>query len=133
VEGEQPLEESIELIRRMKSAGLDLIDVSMGFNTPDVSRVPWHEHGFLVPIAQHIRREVDIPVATSWNIFDPKKTDGFIRNEQLDVVMLAKSLLDDPHWPYHAAQTLGFEKPQEILPVQYGWWLKRPFKHTEAD
>ncbi len=133
VEGEQPLEESIELIRRMKSAGLDLIDVSMGFNTPDVSRVPWHEQGFLVPIAQRIRHEVGIPVATSWNIFDPKKADGFIRHEQLDLVMLAKALLDDPHWPYHAAQTLGRETPQEVLPEQYGWWLKRQIKHREAD
>ncbi|HYQ90852.1 MAG TPA: NADH:flavin oxidoreductase/NADH oxidase, partial [Candidatus Competibacteraceae bacterium] len=90
-------------------------------------------HGFLVPIAHRIRREVGIPVATSWNIFDPKKADGFIRNEQLDVVMLAKALLDDPHWPYHAAQTLGLETPQRVLPAQYGWWLKRQLKHADAE
>ena len=54
VAGEQPLEESIELIRQMQTEGLDLIDVSMGFNTPDVSGVPWKEHGLLVPIAHRI-------------------------------------------------------------------------------
>jgi 2,4-dienoyl-CoA reductase-like NADH-dependent reductase (Old Yellow Enzyme family) len=133
MEGEQPLEESIELVRRMKSAGLDLIDVSMGFNMPDVSRVPWQEHAFLAPIAQRIRREVSIPVATSWSIHDPKKTDELIRREQVDVVMLGKALLDDPHWPYHAAQALGRETPQRILPEQYGWWLKRYNKNVEAD
>jgi 2,4-dienoyl-CoA reductase-like NADH-dependent reductase (Old Yellow Enzyme family) len=117
----------------MKAGGLDLIDVSMGFNTPDVSRVPWGEHGFLVPIAHRIRREVGIPAATSWNISNPKKADQFIRNEQLDLVMLGKALLDDPHWPYHAAQKLGWETPQNVLPEQYAYWLKRQIKTVEAD
>ncbi len=132
-DGEQPLEESIELVQRMKSNGLDLIDVSMGFNTPDVSRVPWAEHGFLVPIAHRIRSEVGIPTATSWNISDAKRTNQFIRDGQLDLVFLAKALLDDPHWPYHAAQKLGREMPQQLLPEQYAWWLKRQPTITEAD
>ena len=46
----QPLEESIELIGRFKTLGLDLIDVSLGFNTPDASGVPWGP-GFMAPIA----------------------------------------------------------------------------------
>ncbi len=83
VEGEQPLEESIELTRRMKAEGLDLLDISMGFNTPDVSQVPWGEHGFLVPFAHRIRREVDIPVVTSWNITDPKKQMGTFGTSRL--------------------------------------------------
>lgn len=125
VEGEQPLEESIELVRRMRAGGLDLVDVSMGFNTPDVSRVPWGEHAFLGLIAQRIGREAAIPTATSWNINDPKKTDELIRSGQIDVAMIGKALLSDPHWPYHAAQALGREMPQNILPEQYAFWLKR--------
>jgi 2,4-dienoyl-CoA reductase-like NADH-dependent reductase (Old Yellow Enzyme family) len=125
VAGEQPFEESIELVRCMKAAGLDLIDVSLGFNTPDVSRVPWGEHGFLVPIAHRVRLAAGIPVATSWNISDPKKADGFIREGEVDVVMLAKAMLDDPHWPYHAARTLGREAPHTVVPKQYAWALKR--------
>lgn len=132
VSGEQPLEESIELIRRMKAGGLDLIDVSMGFNTPDVSQVPWKQHAFLAPIAQRVRKEVGIPVATSWNIHDPAKTDALIRSEHLDQVMIGKALLDDPHWPYHAAQTLKHPKPQSVLPDPYGYWLKRLIKTTEG-
>lgn len=127
VDGEQPMEESIELVRLMKAEGLDFIDVSMGFNTPDVSRVPWGEHAFLAPIAKRIRDEVGIPAATSWNISDPAKTDELIRTEQVDLVFLAKALLSDPHWPYHAAQTLGVDKPQRLLPDQYAHWLKRSF------
>ena len=41
IEGGVTLEDSIELVRRLKSAGLDLLDVSHGSITPDMSKVPW--------------------------------------------------------------------------------------------
>lgn len=133
VEGEQPMEESIELIRQMKAAGLDLIDISMGFNTPDVSRIPWSEHAFLAPIAHRVRQEVGIPVTASWNFYDAKNCNELIRGEQLDLITMAKALLGDPHWPYQAAQILGQEAPQSVLPVQYAWWLKRQPRPAVAD
>lgn len=131
VAGEQPLEESIELIRRMKAGGLDFIDVSLGFNTPDVSGVPWKKHAFLAPIAQRIRRETGLPTATSWNIADPQKADALIQTEQVDLVMIARALMDDPHWPFHAARALGHEAPYSLLAQPYGWWLKRHIRPTE--
>lgn len=133
VEGEQPLEESIELVRRMKALGLDFLDVSLGFNTADASKVPWGEPGFLVPIAHRIRREAGIPVAASWNISEPAQADAYIRDEQLDMVMLAKAMLSDPHWPYHAAQKLGVKAPSAVLPEQYAYWLKPHDPSMEAD
>jgi 2,4-dienoyl-CoA reductase-like NADH-dependent reductase (Old Yellow Enzyme family) len=123
--GEQAMEESIELIRQMKAGGLDLIDVSMGFNTPDVSRVPWGDQGFMGPIAQRIGQEVGIPTATSWSITDAVRADEMIRNGEIDLVMLGRAVLADPHWPYHAAKTLGRAAPQDMLAVQYAAWLKR--------
>jgi hypothetical protein len=38
--------------------------------------------------------------------------------------MLAHKELDDPHFPYHAAKTLGVPDPQNILPPPYAHWLK---------
>ncbi|HUJ47027.1 MAG TPA: hypothetical protein VLV55_07835, partial [Rhizomicrobium sp.] len=119
----QPLEESIELIRQFKARGLDLIDVSIGFNTPDIRGVPWGP-GFMVPIAERVRREVDIPTAVGWFISEPAQADAIIRDGQADLIMLARAELDDPHWPYHAAKALGVSKPQDVLPVQYAHWLK---------
>ncbi|HET9960111.1 MAG TPA: NADH:flavin oxidoreductase/NADH oxidase [Polyangiaceae bacterium] len=124
VPGEQPMEESIELIRRMKATGLALADVSLGFNTPDASRVPWGEHAFLAPIAARIRREAELPTAMSWNINQPAKANELVVQGSLDLIMLAKALLSDPHWPYHAAQALGREAPQNTLPPQYAHWLR---------
>jgi 2,4-dienoyl-CoA reductase-like NADH-dependent reductase (Old Yellow Enzyme family) len=122
-EESQPLEESIELVRRFKALGLDLIDVSIGFNTPDVSGVPWGP-GFMAPIAERIRREADIPTAVGWLISEPQQADAIVRDGQADLIMLAHAELSDPHWPYHAAKALSVPPPQTVLPPQYAHWLK---------
>ena len=118
VPGEQPLEESIDLVRRLKALGLDLIDVSLGSNTADGSRVP-RTPAFMVPIAARVRREAAIPAGCSWYITEATQADAIIRGEQLDLVLLARAMLDDPHWPYHAAKALGLAEPHKLLPPQY--------------
>jgi 2,4-dienoyl-CoA reductase-like NADH-dependent reductase (Old Yellow Enzyme family) len=119
VAGEQPLEESVELVRRMQAGGLDLVDVSLGFNTPDRSSAPWRKPAFMAPIAARIGRETGIRTAASWNIREPAIADELIRSGQLDLVVLGKAILADPHWPYHAAQALGRASPKSVLSVQY--------------
>ncbi len=114
----QPIEESIELVRRLKCLGLDLIDPSLGGNSPDVSGVPYGP-GFMAPIAERVRREVGIPVAVSWQITEPQQADGIIRDGQADIVLLARAMLDDPHWPFHAAKALGRSDYRNVLPPQY--------------
>ena len=120
---EQTLLESIAFIRQAKAAGLDFLDVSVGFSTPD-ARIPWGP-GFMAPVAARIRREVDIPVATSWLISEPLQADAMIREEQLDLVMLGRPLLADPHWPYAAALALGIDRAAWTLPPPYAHWLER--------
>ena len=119
----QPIEESIELVRRFKALGLDLIDVSLGFNSPDLKGVPWGP-AFMAPVAERFRREVDIPTAVGWLINEPAQAEAVVRDGQADLIMLAHAELSDPHWPYHAAKALGLSKPQNVLPVQYAHWLK---------
>jgi 2,4-dienoyl-CoA reductase-like NADH-dependent reductase (Old Yellow Enzyme family) len=119
----QPLEESIELVKRFKQSGLDLIDVSLGFNSPDVSGVPWGP-AFMVPFAQRIKEEAAIPTAVGWFINEPQQAEEIITRGQADLVMLAHKELDDPHFPYHAAKALGVAEPQHVLPPQYAHWLK---------
>lgn len=123
VEGGIRLDESIELIRKMKAEGLDMIDASLGFNSPDISAIPWGP-GFMLPTAERIRKEVSLPTTTSWLITEAAQAEKAIASGQVDMVTLARTLRD-PHWPYHAAKTLGVETPGKILAVQYGHWLKR--------
>lgn len=114
----QPMEESIELVRRMKAAGLDVIDPSLGGNTPDVSGVPYGP-AFMAPIAGRVKQEVGIAAAVGWQITEPQQADSIIRDNQADVVLLARAMLDDPHWPFHAARTLGLPDYRNVLPPQY--------------
>jgi 2,4-dienoyl-CoA reductase-like NADH-dependent reductase (Old Yellow Enzyme family) len=119
----QPLEESIKLVKILKNHNLDLIDVSLGFNTPDISGVPWGP-GFMAPVAERIKKEAGVLAAVGWFINDPQQAEDIIAKGQANLIMLAHKELDDPHFPYHAAKALGVENPQNILPPQYAYWLK---------
>ncbi len=118
LDGGVTIEESIELIRKLKAAGLDLLDVSHGFVTPDIDSVPWGP-GFMIPIAGRIRSEADLPTTTSWSITEPQQAEQALQTNQVDMVMLGREFLRDPYWPYRAAEALGAEVATEILPVQY--------------
>jgi 2,4-dienoyl-CoA reductase-like NADH-dependent reductase (Old Yellow Enzyme family) len=124
LEGGVAVEESIELVRRLKSAGLDLLDVSHGSITPDMSKVPWGP-GFMIPITSKIRRETGIPTAVSWMITEPQQAENAIRDQHTDLVMLAREMLRDPYWPFHAALKLDHEKAAAILPIQYARAVQR--------
>ncbi|MFO0912090.1 MAG: NADH:flavin oxidoreductase/NADH oxidase [Pirellulales bacterium] len=118
LDGGVTVEESIELVRRLQGAGLDLLDISQGFVTPDISMIPWGP-GFMAPIAGRIRQETSVPTAVGWLITDPQQADDIIRSNQSDLVMLAREMLRDPYWPYHAALKLGSDSAANLLPVQY--------------
>ncbi|MDR6101713.1 2,4-dienoyl-CoA reductase-like NADH-dependent reductase (Old Yellow Enzyme family) [Agrobacterium larrymoorei] len=121
---EETLRESIALIRRFKEAGLDAIDVSIGFSTP-AAQIPWGAN-FLAEIAARVHVETDLPASTSWFISDPVEADALIQDGKTDLVMLARPLLADPHWPYAAAKALGVENPAwATLPPPYAHWLAR--------
>jgi 2,4-dienoyl-CoA reductase-like NADH-dependent reductase (Old Yellow Enzyme family) len=117
-------DDSVELIRRLKSAGLDLLDVSHGSVTPDISKIPWGP-GFIVPAASRIRREAPIPTAVGWQITEPQQAEEVIRNQHADLVVLAREMLRDPYWPYHAALQLGDDNAQDILSIQYARAVKK--------
>jgi 2,4-dienoyl-CoA reductase-like NADH-dependent reductase (Old Yellow Enzyme family) len=120
---EQTLEESIALTRAFRDGGLDLLNVSVGFTIPD-TRIPWGA-GMLAPIAQRVRREAGIPVASSWNIDTPALAEHVVAEGQMDLVMIGRAHLANPHWPYQAARALGVEKPSWVLPAPYAHWLER--------
>ena len=120
---EETLEESIALARRLKEEGLDLLDVSLGFSVPG-AEIPWGP-GFMAPTAERVRQEAGLPTATSWYINDARQADDLIRDGKVDLVMLGRALLANPHWPYEAAKTLGVEKPSLTLPAPYAHWLER--------
>ena len=113
------LPESIQVLKWLKDAGLDLVDVGIGFSTS--APVPWAPN-LLVDAANRVREETGLEVTTSWLITDAKKADDFVRDGKVAFVMLARRLLDNPHWPRLAALELGVKA--QILPTPYSYWLQ---------
>ncbi|MEA9556029.1 NADH:flavin oxidoreductase/NADH oxidase [Xanthomonas nasturtii] len=120
---EQTLAEAIDLTREFKRSGLDLLNVSMGFSTPN-AQIPWGP-ALLAPIAERVSREAQLPVASSWNIDDPIEANRVIADGQMELVMVGRAHLANPHWPYQAALALGEARPSWVLPPSYAHWLER--------
>lgn len=99
------LEQSIELARRLRSEGVDLIDCSSGGLVPD-AWIPVGP-GFQVPFAERIRREAGIATAAVGLITAASHADEIVRNGRADLVLLARELLRDAEWPLRAARELG--------------------------
>lgn len=116
VEGGWDIEQSVELSKRLKAAGVDLIDCSSGGMTPD-AKIPVGP-GFQVHFAERIRREAGIATAAVGFITEPSQADVIVRESRADVVLLAREFLRDPYWPRAAAQKLG-KKDALAVPLQY--------------
>lgn len=120
---EETLAESIELVKQLKNEGLDMLSVSIGFSTP-AANIPWAP-SFLAPIARRVRSEADLPVSSAWGFGTPQAAERAIGDKDLDLVMVGRSHLADPHWTYAAAKALGQAKPSWVLPAPYAHWLER--------
>jgi 2,4-dienoyl-CoA reductase-like NADH-dependent reductase (Old Yellow Enzyme family) len=116
VDGGWTIDESVELSRRLKSEGVDLIDCSSGGST-NAAKIP-ASPGYQVPFAERIRREAGIATAAVGLITAAKQAEEIIANGRADLVLLARESLRDPNWPLHAARELG-RKDAVKPPVQY--------------
>ena len=121
-EGTQ-FEESIVAIGWMKEHGLDLADISMGGNTDEMTEPLFAPAGAWVQRAARVKREVGIDMAASWNLGVPANADAAVRSGALDVVLLGRPALANPHWPVWAARELGHPDPFSLVPEDWGWWL----------
>ena len=114
VAGGWDVPESVELARRVRERGVDLVDCSSGglAMNQKIAIGP----GYQVPFAERIRREAGIATGAVGLITDAKQADEIVREGKADCVLLARAMLRDPYFPLHAAQELGVTLP---WPVPY--------------
>ncbi|GGI97072.1 oxidoreductase [Alicyclobacillus cellulosilyticus] len=98
------LDEVIQFCQAFREAGVDLVDVSSGGNTPSPPRV---YAGYQVPFAQAIRERVKVPVAAVGLLDQPVLADAVIQEGRADLVAIARGFLRDKHWGHTAARALG--------------------------
>ncbi|MAG66996.1 MAG: NADH:flavin oxidoreductase [Pseudomonadales bacterium] len=120
---EQTMSDAIDLTRQFKEGGMDMMSVSMGFNIP-AAKIPWAP-AFMGPIAKRVRDEAGVPVSSAWGFGEPHIAEQAVQDGQLDLVMIGKAHLANPHWTYHAARELKVERPSWVMPAPYAHWLER--------
>ena len=120
---EQTMSDAIDLTRQFKAGGMDMMSVSIGFNTP-TAKIPWAP-AFMGPIAKRVRDEAGVPVSSAWGFGEPHIAEKAVQDGQLDLVMVGKAHLANPHWAYHAARELKVERPSWVMPAPYAHWLER--------
>jgi 2,4-dienoyl-CoA reductase-like NADH-dependent reductase (Old Yellow Enzyme family) len=115
VEDGWQIQDSVELARRLRPLGVDLIDCSSGGIVPYARIQPGP--AYQTPFAERIRRESGILTGAVGMITEPHQADAIVRAAQADIVLLAREFLRDPYWPLHAAKALG---ASAAIPKQYG-------------
>lgn len=119
VDGGWTLEETIELARRLAKRGCDWIDVSSGGVSPRQKIIPGP--GYQVPFAREIRRAGGLVTMAVGFITEPRQAETIIAAGDADLVALARAILWDPRWGWHAAAAL---QARVAAPVQY--WRSPP-------
>lgn len=119
VKGGWDLEQTAVFATALKSRGCDFLDVSSGGLSPQqqIALGP----GYQVPFAERLRQEIGMPTMAVGLITDARQAETIVASGQADMVALARGILYDPRWPWHAAAELG---AQVEAPPQY--WRCQP-------
>jgi 2,4-dienoyl-CoA reductase-like NADH-dependent reductase (Old Yellow Enzyme family) len=120
VAGGWDIDESVELAKRLKTLGVDLIDVSSGGMTP-TARIPL-QRGFQVPFARRIRDEAELCTGAVGMISDAQHADEIITGGDADLVFIAREFLREPYWGLNSEHKLDAEPH---WPIQYGYAIRR--------
>jgi len=119
VAGGWDIDGTVALSTALKARGCAAIHVSSGGVSPQQSITLGP--GYQVPFAQRVKAEVGLPTIAVGLITDAEQAESIIANGEADAVSLARAMLYDPRWPWHAAARLG---ARVAAPHQY--WRSQP-------
>lgn len=108
------IEEAATFAAALKATGLDYVCVSSGGLVPGLT-IPV-EAGYQVAYAAGIRERARIATRAVGMIVDPQHAEEIVASSQADMVALARGLIDNPRWPWHAAEALDAAM---TVPPQY--------------
>jgi len=119
VEGGWDIEQSVRFAHALERLGAHFIHVSSGGVSP-LQKIPVGA-GYQIAFAERIKRETTLPTIGVGLITEPQQAEHILQSGQADMVALARAMLYDPRWPWHAAAELG---AQVAAPPQY--WRSQP-------
>ncbi|MEJ2098913.1 MAG: FAD-dependent oxidoreductase [Desulfobacterales bacterium] len=106
VPGGLTVEESIEILKHLVPAGIDVVQVSAGNDiTPEwICQPMFMPKACLVDSANQVKKALNIPVMAVGRINDPLVANDILLNEQADLVCIGRGLLADPEMPNKAME-----------------------------
>ena len=119
VDGGWDVGQTVAFGQALAARGCTFIHVSSGGVSPK-QQIPLGP-GYQVALAAQIKRETGLPTLAVGLITDPAQAEAIVASGQTDLVAIARGILYDPHWPWHAAAALG---AQVVAPRQY--WRAQP-------
>lgn len=119
VEGGISIEDIIALGHALKEAGCAAMHVSSG-GVAAAQKIPVGP-GYQVHLAKAAKAALDMPIIAVGLITEPEQAEAIIADGEADAIALARALLWNPRWPWHAAVALGAEVR---APKQY--WRSAP-------
>ena len=126
VEGGVTIEDTVALAKELKARGVDLIDCSSGgMSGPATLSTRKIRQGYQVPYAEAVREGAEIATMAVGAIVSPALAELIVAGRRADLVALGRELLADPNWAYRAASELGMERPWQVLPHKYAFYLER--------
>ncbi len=119
LEGGWDVEQSVAFGQALKERGCAWLHVSSGGISPrqKIALGP----GYQVPFAERIKAAVGLPTIAVGLITEAAQAEAILAEGRADMVALARAMLYDPRWPWHAAAELG---GQVEAPKQY--WRSQP-------
>ena len=128
VEDGWDLDETVEFAQALKAAGSPAIHVSTGGVSPKqaIRLGP----GYQVPFAERIKAETGLATIAVGLITEPDQAEAILQEGRADAISLARAMLYDPRWPWHAAAALG---ARVRAPKQYWRSQPREFKDLFKD
>ena len=114
VPGGWDIEQTVAFSKALEARGCSAIHVSSGGLHP-AQAIPVGP-GYQVPLARAVKQAVAIPVVAVGMITDFDHAEAIVATGDADLVAIARGILYDPHWPWHAAAHLG---ASVAVPPQY--------------
>ncbi len=118
------LDQTVELARALKARGAAAIHVSTG-GLSTAQTIPLGP-GYQVPFAERIKAETGLTTIAVGLITEPAQAEAILAEGRADAVSLARAMLYDPRWPWHAAAELG---GRVRAPKQY--WRSQPRQYKD--
>ena len=119
IEGGWDVTQTIALAQALEERGCAAINVSSGGLHVD-QQIPISP-SYQVPLARKVKEAVTIPVVAVGLITEPKQAEAIVATGDADMIGLARTILYDPRWPWHAAAKL---QASVEAPPQY--WRSQP-------